>query len=69
MLEGRTSSGLLFVFGSRPSILRRVINYSLATEGTQGFSKPMEEVLTGRVQGVGLGLLTEHIGSMPRAGQ
>lgn len=61
-LEGRTS-GLLFVFGPRPSILRRVINYSLATEGTQGFSKPMEEILTDRVKGVGLELLTESIAS------
>lgn len=65
-LEGRTS-GLLFVFGSRPSILRRVINYSLATEGTQGFSKPMEEILTDRVWGDGLELLTESIDSMPPA--
>lgn len=64
-LEGRTS-GLLFVFGPRPSILRRVINYSLATEGTQGFSKPMEEILTDRVKGVGLELLTESIASVPR---
>lgn len=50
-LEGRRTSGLLFGFGSRPSILRGVINYSLATEGTQGFSKPMEGILTDRVRG------------------
>lgn len=67
-LEGRTS-GLLFVFGPRPSILRRVINYSLATEGTQGFSKPMEEILTGRVKGVGFELLTESIDSLPQTGR
>lgn len=55
----------MFDFGSRPSILRRVINYSLATEGTQGFSKPVEGILTGRVKGAGLERLTEGIDSTP----
>lgn len=48
-------------FGPRPSILRRVINYSLATEGTQGFSKPVEGILTGRVKGLGLSFLQKAL--------